>query len=227
MTRATKRLRILVADDHELVRRGIRGLLSARRGWTVVGEAKNGREAVEKANQLKPDVAIVDISMPEWDGLQATRQIREEVPTIKVIVLTMHESDQMVRRVLDAGALGYVLKSDLAAHLVKAVKHVSNRKLFLTPRVSDIVLQGFLKTKNVPDATKQARARPTPREVEIIGLLAEGKANKEIAAKLGITIRTVETHRARIMLKLRLHSLAEIIRYAIRNEIVELPSSSE
>jgi DNA-binding NarL/FixJ family response regulator len=227
MTRGTKRLRILVADDHELVRRGIRGLLRARRGWTVVGEAVNGREAFEKASKLKPDVAIVDISMPDLDGLQATRQIRQAVPNTEVVVLTMHESDQMVRRVLDAGALGYVLKSDLATHLVKAVKNVSAGKLFLTPRVSDIVLKGFLKTGNQPDATEHSQARPTPREVEIIRLLAGGKANKEIAAELGITIRTVETHRAKIMLKLGLHSLAELIHYAIRHQIFSAPGRIE
>jgi DNA-binding NarL/FixJ family response regulator len=227
MTRGTKKLRILVADDHELVRRGIRGLLRARRGWTVVGEAMNGREAVEKANRLKPDVAIVDISMPDLDGLQATRQIRDTAPTSQVVVLTMHESDQMVRRVLDAGALGYVLKSDLAAHLVKAVKNVSAGKLFLTPRVSDIVLKGFLKTGDQPYQAGHSRARPTPREVEIIRLLAEGKANKKIAAELGITVRTVETHRARIMLKLGLHSLTELIHYAIRHEIFSATGTSD
>ena len=134
MGRATKKLCILVADDHELVRRGIRGLLRAPRGWKVVGEAANGREAIEKANKLKPDVAIVDLTMPDLDGLQATRKIREESPATKVVVLTMHESDQMVRRVLDAGALGYVLKADLATHLVKAVRDVSTGKLFLTPK---------------------------------------------------------------------------------------------
>jgi DNA-binding NarL/FixJ family response regulator len=224
MTRGTKRLGILVADDHELVRRGIRELLRARRGWTVVGEAMNGREAVEKANRLKPDVAILDISMPDLDGLQATRQIREVTPNTQVVVLTMHESDQMVRRVLDAGALGYVLKSDLAAHLVKAVKNVSAGKLFLTPRVSDIVLKGFLKTGNQPGLAEHSHARPTPREAEIIRLLAEGNPNKKIAAELGITIRTVETHRARIMLKLGLHSLAELVHYAIRHKIGEVPS---
>src|ERR1700730_17375418 len=128
--KGTKKLRILVADDHELVRRGIRGLLRARRGWRVVGEAADGREAVEKTNKLKPDVAILDISMPDLDGLQATRQIRQAPLTTMVVVLTMHESDQMVRRILDAGALGYVLKSDLATHLVSAVKHVSKGKLF-------------------------------------------------------------------------------------------------
>jgi len=227
MTKGRKPLRILVADDHELVRRGIRGLLRARRGWTVVGEAMNGREAVEKANKLKPDVAILDISMPDLDGLQATRRIREAVPTTEVVVLTMHESDQMVRRVLDAGARGYVLKSDLATHLVKAVKDVCAGKMFLTPRVSDIVVRGFLATGEESDPTEHSEARPTPREVEIIRLLAEGKANKEIAAKLGITIRTVETHRAKIMLKLGLHSLAELIHYAIRHKIFTSPSSAE
>jgi DNA-binding NarL/FixJ family response regulator len=220
MNRTAKKLCILVADDHELVRRGIRGLLRAPHGWKVVGEAANGREAIEKANKLKPDVAIVDLTMPDLDGLQATRKIREESPATKVVVLTMHESDQMVRRVLDAGALGYVLKSDLATHLVKAVKDVSRGKLFLTPKVSDIVLKCFLKTGNQPDAAEQSQARPTPREVEIIRLVAKGKANKEIAAQLGITVRTVETHRAKIMNKLGLHSVAELIHYAIRNKIV-------
>jgi DNA-binding NarL/FixJ family response regulator len=227
MTRGAKRLRILVADDHELVRRGIRGLLRARRGWTVVGEATNGLEAVDKANRLKPDVAILDISMPDLDGLQATRRIREAVPTTEVVVLTMHDSDQMVRRVLDAGALGYVLKSDLATHLVKAVNSVSGGKLFLTPRVSDIVLKGFLMTGNQSDSTKHSQARPTRREVEIMCLLAEGKANKEIAVELGITTRTVETHRAKIMLKLGLHSLAELIHYAIRHKIFTPPSATD
>jgi DNA-binding NarL/FixJ family response regulator len=227
MTRSTKRLRILVADDHELVRRGIRGLLRARRGWTVVGEAMNGLEALEKANRLKPDVAILDISMPDLGGLQATRQIRESIPTTQVVVLTMHESDQMVRRVLDAGALGYVLKSDLATHLVKAVRSVSGGKLFLSPRVSDIVLKGFLTAGNQSEPTEHAQARPTLREVEIIRFLAQGKANKEIAAELGITLRTAETHRARIMLKLGLHSLAELIHYAIRHKIFTTPSARE
>jgi DNA-binding NarL/FixJ family response regulator len=227
MTKATKKLRILVADDHELVRRGIRDLLCTPRGWKVVGEAADGQEAVEKASKLKPDIVIVDISMPELDGLQATRQIRQVSPGTQVVVLTMHESDQMVRRVLDAGALAYVLKSDLAAHLVRAVINVSAGKLFLTPRVSEIILRSFLKTGNRPDSTEHSQPRPTSREVEIIRLLAEGKANKEIAAELGITLRTVETHRANILLKLGLHSLADLIHYAIRNKIISAPLASE
>jgi DNA-binding NarL/FixJ family response regulator len=165
--------------------------------------------------------------MPHLDGLQVTRQIRKATPNTKVVVLTMHESDQMVRLVLDAGALGYVLKSDLATNLVKAVKNVCAERLFLTPRVSDIVLKGFLKTGNQADVREHSPVRPSPREVEIIRLLAEGRANKEIAAELGITIRTVETHRARIMHKLGLHSLAELIHYAIRHEIFSAPGSAE
>ena len=227
MAKGTKRLRILVADDHELVRRGIRAQLRAQRGWTIVGEAMNGREAVEKAGKLKPDVAIVDISMPDLDGLQATRQIREATPSTKVVVLTMHESDQMVRRVLEAGACAYVLKSDLAAQLVKAVKDVTAGKLFLTPKVSGMVLKGFLKTADQDDSKEHFQGRPTPREVEIIRLLALGKSNKEVGTELGITTRTVETHRAKIMLKLGLHSIAELIHYAIRHRIMPSPGVSE
>jgi DNA-binding NarL/FixJ family response regulator len=214
------KLRILIADDHGLMRRGTRALLEARHGWRVVGEAANGREAAEKAIKLKPDVAIVDISMPEMDGVEVVRQIREAVPDTKVLVLTMHESDQMVRRALEAGACGYLLKSDLADSLAKAVKTVSEGKRFLTPKVSEIVLKGFLKTRSQHEEGERAGARTTPREIEIIRLLAEGKANKEIAAMLGITVRTVETHRAKIMLKLGLHSLADLIHYAIRQGLV-------
>jgi DNA-binding NarL/FixJ family response regulator len=216
---SVKILRVLIADDHGLVRRGARALLQARRGWRVVGEAANGREAVEKARELKPDVAVVDISMPELDGIEVIRQIREAVPDTKVLVLTMHESDQMVRRALEAGALGYLLKSDLTECLVKAVKAVSEGKRFLTPRVSEIVLEGFLKPSGDDQRRGGSGTRTTPREAEVIRLLAEGKSNKEIAALLGITVRTVETHRAKIMLKLGLHSLAELIHYAMRHGI--------
>jgi DNA-binding NarL/FixJ family response regulator len=214
-----KKLRILIADDHGLVRRGARAVLSSRRGWRVVGEAANGREAVQKAVELKPDVAVVDISMPELSGVEAVCQIREAVPDTKVLVLTMHESDQMVQRALDAGAHGYILKSDLTDTLPKAVKAVVEGKRFLTPKVSEIVLDGFLSKRSRHRQEERAGARVTTREVEIIRLLAEGKTNKEIAALLGIAVRTVETHRSKIMLKLGLHSLAEVIHYAMRNGI--------
>ena len=212
-----KNLRILIADDHELVRRGARGVLHSRRSWRVVGEAANGQEAVEKAIDLKPDITLVDISMPELDGIEVVRQIRQAVPTTKVLVLTMHESDRMVQRALDAGAQGYILKSDLTDCLVTAVKSISEGDRFLTPQVSKIMLEGSLKAKR--QQQQRAGARTTPRETEIIRLLAEGKTNKEIAALLEITVRTVEGHRARLMLKLGFHSLTELIHYAIRHGI--------
>jgi DNA-binding NarL/FixJ family response regulator len=215
-----KKLRILVADDHGLVRRGARAVLHSQHGWRVVGEAANGREAVEKALELKPDVNVVDISMPELDGVEVVRQIREAVPHSKVLVLTMHESDQMVQRALDAGAHGYILKSDLTDTLPKAVRAVAEGRRFLTPKVSEIVLDGFLKARSGQKQGERRSTPATPREIEVIRLLAEGKSNKEIATQLGITVRTIETHRAKIMLKLGLHSLAELIHYAIRNELV-------
>jgi DNA-binding NarL/FixJ family response regulator len=215
-----KKLRILIADDHGLVRHGARSVLHSRHGWKVVGEAANGREAVEKTTKLKPNVAILDLSMPEMDGVKAVSQIREAVPDTKVLVLTMHESDHMVQRALDAGAHGYVLKSDLTECLAKAVKAVAEGKRFLTPKVSELVLEGFLKTKGQHQKGEWAGAKTTPRELEIIRLLALGKSNKEIAGELGIAVRTVETHRSKIMLKLGLHSLAELIHYALRHKIV-------
>lgn len=221
MPKSDKRLRLLIADDHHLVRHGIRGILHGSGNWLIVGEARDGEEAVQMAANLKPDLAILDITMPRMDGLEATRRILAETPNTKILILSMHESDQMVRRVLEAGAEGYVLKSDLAATLVKAVRAVSRGKRILTPRVSEIVLQSFLKGEKEPKRTAEAEARPTPREVEIIRLLAQGKASKEIASALKIATRTVEAHRAQIMNRLNLHSTAEVIRYAIRQKIVE------
>lgn len=222
MSRIAKTLRILLADDHELVRCGVRSLLRAQPGWRVVGEAQNGPEAVVKAKKLKPDITIVDISMPEMDGLEVTRQIQNAAPGSKVLVLTMHESDQMVRRVLEAGASGYVLKSDLAGQLVKAVRSVSRGKRFLTQRVSEIVLLGFLRAKIESQQNGESQARPTPREAEVIRLLAQGNTNKQIASQLGITVRTAETHRAKIMMKLGLHSITDLIHYALRRGMVSI-----
>jgi DNA-binding NarL/FixJ family response regulator len=214
-----RKLRILVADDHGLVRRGARSVLHSRRGWRVVAEAESGREAVEKAIEVKPDVAVVDIGMPDLDGIEVTRRIREAVPDTKVVVMTMHDSDAMVRRALDAGALGYLLKSDLSECLGRAVKAVAEGKRFLTPKASEVVLEGFLKTRRHQQG-ERAERRLTPRELEVVRLLAEGKVNKEIAGLLGIAVRTVETHRSKIMLKLGLHSLAELIHYSMRHGII-------
>jgi DNA-binding NarL/FixJ family response regulator len=192
-----------------------------------VGEAATGTEAVKKAKQLKPDVAIVDISMPELDGVQVTRQIREAVPNAKVLVLTMHESDQMVQNALDAGAQGYVLKSDLTESLVEAVKNVALGKRSLTPKVSEIVLEGFLKARGNQQQAERANAQPTLREIQVIRLLAEGKVNKEVAHQLGIAVRTVEAHRAHVMQKLGLHSLADLIHYALRHGIASPPKEPQ
>ena len=215
-----KKLRILIADDHGLLRGGARAILQSRRGWRVVGEAANGREAVQKAIELNPDVAVVDIGMPDVDGIEVARQIREAVPDTKVLMLTMHESDEMVSRALDAGARGFVLKSDLTECLPRAVEAIAEGKRFLTPKVSEIVLEGFLNTRSRHQQERRAGPRITLREIEIIRLLAGSKSNKEIATLLGITVRTVETHRAKIMLKLGIHSLAELIHYALHNEII-------
>jgi len=216
-----KRLRILIADDHGLVRRGAREVLNSRHGWRVVGEAANGREALQKAIDLKPDVAVIDLGMPDLDGIEVTRQVRKAVPEIKVLVLTMHDSDQMVRRALEAGAHGYLLKSDLTDSLPKAVKAISEGKRFFTPEVSEIVLEGFLKKKDQHHLVEGKGTRTTPRETEIMSLLAAGKTNREIAALLHITVRTVETHRSKIMLKLGIHSLAELIHYAMDHGIAK------
>ncbi len=227
MTKHSKKIRILVADDHELVRQGIRGLLQSEPALRVVGESADGRETITKARKLKPDIAILDIGMPVQDGLEATRQMREAAPETKILILTMHDSDQMVRRVLEAGALGYVLKSDLAKHLIRAVKSVSKGKVYLTPKVSEIVLDGFIKSANKSQELGSPQNHLTEREISVVRLLTEGKANKEIAAALQISVRTVETHRARILRKLGLHSLSELLNYAFRNQIASTPVAHE
>lgn len=214
MSNCQKKLRILIADDHELVRNGIRALLQADKTFEVVALAANGMEAVESAEALQPDLAIMDITMPTLDGLEATRKIRGVSPNTKILVLTMHESDQMVRRVLGAGATGYVLKSDLSHQLVKAVRSVAQGKTFLTPAVSQIVLDSFLQTQREPRPFDRKEYSPSSRETEVIRLLAQGNSNKQISSVLGIAVRTVETHRAKIMLKLGLHSIVELVHYA-------------
>ncbi len=214
-------IRLLVADDHEVIRRGVRSLLGTQPGWEVSGEAASGREAVEKAKQLKPDLVVLDITMPELDGLEATRQILEAVPKTKVLILTMHESEQVMSEVLKAGALGYVLKSDAADNLVPAVKALIHGKPFFTSSVSRMMLKGYLKhsTRSLEDGSSEKQL--SPRERLIVQLLVEGKKNKEIAAALSISIRTAESHRANIMRKLGLHSIVELVRYAINNKMIE------
>ncbi len=214
-------VRILIADDHDVVRRGLRSLLECQPGWVVVDEAVHGREAVEKVAHWKPDVVALDISMPELNGLEATRQILKAVPGTEVVILTVHESEQVVREVLKAGARGYVLKSDAGRDLVAAVHALSQHKPFFTAKVTDMVLTGYLGHGASAAEEAEPRLPLSSREREVIQLLAEGKSNKEIAKALHLSVKTVETHRAKIMHKLDLHSIGELIRYAIRHHIVE------
>lgn len=211
-------LRILVADDHHVVRAGLRTLLETESGWEVCAEAANGREAVEKAKELTPDVAVLDIGMPLLNGVEATRQIRKLSPKTEVLILTMHDSESLIQEVLGVGARGYILKDDADRSLIAAVNALRQHKSYLSSRVSDVVSKSVLSPGDDPASD---RRRLTPREREILQLLAEGKSNKEIANFLGISVKTAETHRANIMLKLDFHSITELVRYAVRNKIIE------
>lgn len=215
----TTRARILLADDHEIVRKGLRTVLEERSDWEVCAEATSGREAVQLATETKPDVVVMDISMPELNGLEAARQIMKTLPRTEVLILTVHDSENLVQEVLDVGARGYLLKSDASDHLITAVESLLNRKPYLTSRVSEIVLDGYL-TGREP-LKGEPRRRLTPREREIVQLLAEGKSNKEVASTLNISVKTAETHRTNIMRKLDLHSISELVRYAVRNQIIQ------
>jgi DNA-binding NarL/FixJ family response regulator len=210
-------VRILIADDHEVVRQGVRAILERETGWVVCAEASSGREAVAKALDLRPDIVVLDISMPELNGLEATRQIVRDVPA-RILILTVHESDQVVTEVLDAGAHGYVLKADAGRTLVEAIRALLRHQEFLTERVNVAAAGGMARRAAV---VTPGSGRLTPREREVLQLLAEGKSNKEIGVVLGTTTKTAETHRARILAKLRLHSMGELVRYAIRNRIIE------
>lgn len=214
-------LRILIADDHDLVRKGIRSLLEAQKGWEVVGEARDGRDAVEKAGKLKPDVIILDHGMPRLNGLEAVRRIMKVHPQAKVLIVTMHDSDELIREVLDAGARGYVTKSDTGQDLVEAVEALSRNKTYFTSKVDQMVLDRFLQINTGKADAKPTRDRLTSRQREIVQLLAEGKTSKEVATILGLSTKTVETHRAQIMRRLDCHSVSELVRYAIRNNIVQ------
>jgi DNA-binding NarL/FixJ family response regulator len=211
-------LRILVADDHQVVRTGLRALLESKAGWQVCAEAANGREAVERAGELQPDVAVLDIGMPLLNGVEATRQIHKVSPQTEILILTMHDSEHMVQGVLDAGARGYILKDDADRNLLAAVEALRRHKPYLSSRVSAAASRTA--SSGGAEGKRPAR-RLTPREREIVQLLAEGKSNKEIATYLNISVKTAETHRANIMLKLNFHSVTELVRYAVKNRIIQ------
>jgi DNA-binding NarL/FixJ family response regulator len=213
-------LRILIADDHEVARKGICSLLDSHVGWEVCGEARDGREAVELATQLNPDVLLLDIGMPNLNGLDAARQILTTMPEARILILTIHDSEQVIREVLAAGARGFLLKSDAGRDLVAAVEALQHRRTFFTPKVAQMMLDGYLHPHQEGEASDSEVL--TPREREVIQLVAEGKSTKEVATALSLSVKTAETHRTNLMRKLNLHSVAALTLYAVRNGIVQI-----
>lgn len=216
-------LRLLVADDHELVRKGVRALLEEQPGWEVVAEASNGRETVEKAKLVNPDLTILDLIMPELNGIEATREIAKSIPT-KILILTMYDSDELIRQALEAGAQGYLIKTDAGRELVAAVDALRRGETFFTHKVAQTVLEGYLGhliKQNGNRTMQKGCLRLTTRQKQILQLLAEGKSSKGIAAVLNISTKTAETHRANIMRRLDYHSVTQLVRYAIRNHVIE------
>jgi DNA-binding NarL/FixJ family response regulator len=207
--------RILIADDHDVVRSGLRAILEAHPNWEVVAEAADGKEAILKAIEAKPDVAVLDYSLPLVNGVEVTRQIRGRLPRTEVLIFTMHDNEILIQELLKAGARGYLLKSDAKRYLIAAVEALAVRKPFFTARVSEALLESYL------TRTNQAGSTLTNRERSVVQLIAEGHTNKDIAHLLNISIKTAETHRAAAMRKLNLSSSAALVRYAIRNKLVE------
>jgi DNA-binding NarL/FixJ family response regulator len=207
-------VRLLLADDHDVVRSGLRSILEDRPGWSVVAEASDGKQAIHKSISEKPDIAILDYSLPLINGIEATRQIRLRAPTVEVLIFTMHDNETLLRELLRAGARGYLLKSDAERYLFAAVEALIAHKPFFTDKASEALLDTFLKSRHKEDIL-------TGRERGIVQLVAEGYSNKEIARVLNISIKTVETHRAAVMRKLNLTSSAGLVRYAVRNKIIE------
>ena len=213
-----KSLSILIADDHAVVRRGVRALLEDRPEWKICGEAATGRETIDKAKKLRPDLVLLDLTMPETDGMKAIPQILSVSPGTKILVLTMHDSGEMAAQVLAAGASGLVLKSDAVRDLVGAVQAIEKDQPFLSPAVTRIILGQLAKTSQPGPSP----ADLTPRERDILKLLALGRTNKEVATALDISVKTVDVHRAHIMRKLKLRTYSDLIQFAIRHQIVEI-----
>jgi two-component system response regulator NreC len=210
-----KPIRILLADDHAVVRQGFKMILSAQSDMEIVGEAGNGREAVSLAEQLRPDVVVMDVAMPELNGIEATRRLGESVPHTRVVALSMHKDNVYVREILRAGARGYLLKDSPAGDLVAAVRAVASGEGYLSPAVSNAVLDDYRRHVTNPIDLL------TSREREVLQMLSEGKTNKEIAGVLNLSVYTVDAHRGRIMEKLNLHSINELVRFAVRNGLID------
>jgi len=208
-------VRILIADDHEIVREGLRAMILQQPGWEVCGDASSGREVVAQAPALNPDIIVMDIGMPELNGLDATRQIKRVLPNTEVLIFTANETEEIVRTVFKAGAKAYLLKSDANQHLIPAIEALCKHRTYFSSKVSELVFAGYLKG----DARTDDQSL-TAREREMVQLVAEGNTSKDIAQVLGISVKTVETHRAAVMRKLKLNSVADLVRYAIRNGII-------
>jgi len=215
-----EKIRILLADDHTLVRSGIRSLLEDEPGLDVIGEAEDGRTAVSMASQLKPDVVIMDIAMPLLNGLEATRQIKIQCPDVKVLILSMHDNEEYIRQVLEAGAMGYILKDAAARELISAVQSVYRGEAVLSPAVTRLVIEDYLRWGGTRPQDEGDGL--SPREREVLQLIAEGYTNKQIAEILSISIKTVQAHRNSLMGKLDLHDRGELIKYAIQKKIIEI-----
>lgn len=220
-THPQSKVRILIADDHDVVREGLKALLAGRADFQVCGEAAAGREAVAKALELKPHVVVLDFSMPELNGLETTRQIRKARPDTEVLILTMHDSETLAREVLAAGARGFVLKTHAKRQLVAAVDALAQHRPFFNSTASAPTLAAFLSSDRRPAKKGPPADRLTPREREIIQLIAEDRTGKDIARELGISVKTADAHRTNIMRKLDLHSVSALVRYAIRNRIAQ------
>jgi DNA-binding NarL/FixJ family response regulator len=216
------KLKILVADDHELVRRGSIAILAGQDDFEICAEAATGTEALDKVRKTRPDIVILDIGMPSLNGLEVARQVMREFPQTKILILTVHESEQVIREVLNAGARGFVLKSDAARDLLVAVDALRRNKTFFTTNVAEMVLDGFLTTGQNSLRGSIGKGRLTPREREIVQMLAEGKTTKDVATLLGLGFKTVDTHRTNIMRKLSINSVSELVVYAVRNGIVNI-----
>lgn len=214
-----RKLRILIADDHEIIRRGLKVLLASRPEWVVCAEAATGREAIAKAEEQRPDIVLMDIAMPGLNGLEATRKIRKMLLKTQVAILSLHYSDQLVREVLDSGARSYILKSDASRDLFLAIEALADQRTFFTSGAAQVLVDGFCKPS--PATPPLMRKSLSAREREIVQLLAEGKSSKEVAMVLGISVKTAETHRANIMRKLEMHSVSELVRYAVKNCMIE------